>query len=267
MVCFGDGRARTGAVEIRRVPYETEDYGRLLELRRLMLREPLGLDWSAADLEHEEVEWHFGAWERGRIVGCLSVRWMGVGRAKLRQMAVATGWRGRGVGRRMVEEVLEVVSREGARVAELHSREGAVGFYERLGFTVKGNSFEEVGILHRKMAKACGGAMGALDTSGMEHHVYFWLKEERKNEADQAQFEAGLTKLAESACLSEGRWAKPAATPVRPVTDHSWSYAISFRFATMDDHDKYQGDDPHHVEFVEAFKDWWDQVQVRDLEC
>lgn len=102
----------------------------------------------------------------------------------------------------------------------------------------------------------------------MEHHVYFWLKEERQNEADIATFEAGLAQLAESACLSEpGCWGKPAATPERPVTDHSWSYAISFRFATMEDHDRYQGPDPHHMEFVEAFKDWWARVEVRDLEC
>ena len=102
----------------------------------------------------------------------------------------------------------------------------------------------------------------------MEHHVYFWLKEERQNEADIATFEAGLAKLAESECLSEpGRWGKPAPTPKRPVTDHSWSYAISFRFATMEDHDRYQGPDPHHAEFVETFKDWWERILVRDLDC
>ncbi len=255
-------------MEIQRIRYGSEDYGRLLELRRQILREPLGLEWSAADLEHEAEEWHFGAWEEDVPVGCVSVRWLGGGRVKLRQMAVAAGWQSKGVGRFLVEEVLGVVAREGGTLAELHSREEAVGFYERLGFVVEGEAFEEVGIRHWKMAKACGGSAGALEKSGMEHHVYFWLKEERQNDADKTQFEAGLTKLAESACLSEtGRWGKPAATSKRPVTDHSWSYAISFRFATMEDHDKYQGDDPHHVEFVEAFKDWWNRVEVRDLEC
>jgi len=254
-------------VEIRRIPYESEDYGRLLELRRVILREPLGLEWSSEDLAHEAEEWHFGAWEDERPVGCLSVRWLGGGRVKLRQMAVETDRQGTGVGRCLADAVLGVVAQAGATVVELHAREAAVGFYERLGFMVEGKPFEEVGIRHRKMAKACGASAGELENPGMEHHVYFWLKEEKRNTADQARFEAGLAKLAESACVSEGHWGTPAATPERPVTDHSWDYAISFRFASMEDHDKYQGDDPHHTGFVEAFKDWWERVEVRDLEC
>ena len=54
-------------------------------------------------------------------------------------------------------------------------------------------------------------------------------------------------------------------TEERPVTDHSWDYGLSFKFATMDDHIKYQSDDPHHVEFVASFKDWWEKVLVMDL--
>lgn len=99
----------------------------------------------------------------------------------------------------------------------------------------------------------------------MEHHVYFWMKEERKNDDDLATFEIGMTKLAQSATIESGRWGKPAETEERPVTDHSWSYGLSFKFATMEDHFNYQGDDPHHVEFVETFKEWWEKVLVMDL--
>lgn len=84
----------------------------------------------------------------------------------------------------------------------------------------------------------------------MEHHVYFWFKEERKNEADRAAFEAGMSELTNSATLESGKWGRPAATEERPVTDHSWDYGLSFKFATMEDHIAYQGDDPHHVAFV-----------------
>ena len=96
--------------------------------------------------------------------------------------------------------------------------------------------------------------------------MYFWLKEERRNDADRATFEAGMAKLAGSKTLARGSWGRPAATEERPVTDHSWDYGLSFEFATMDDHLAYQGDDPHHVEFVGAFKDWWERVLVMDLE-
>lgn len=143
-------------VDIRQSMHGSEDYGRLLELRRVVLREPLGLDWSAVDLQHEADEWHFGAWDGEDPVGCVSIRWLGGGRVKLRQMAVAAASQGLGVGRVLVDEVLRVVAAEGVRVVELHSREEAVGFYEQLGFAVDGEPFEEVGIRHRRMAKACG---------------------------------------------------------------------------------------------------------------
>jgi|TARA_B100000809_G_scaffold237086_1_gene256592 hypothetical protein len=91
------------------------------------------------------------------------------------------------------------------------------------------------------------------------------MKEERKNDDDLATFEVGMTKLAQSATIESGRWGKPAETEERPVTDHSWSYGLSFKFATMEDHFNYQGDDPHHVEFVETFKEWWEKVLVMDL--
>jgi hypothetical protein len=91
------------------------------------------------------------------------------------------------------------------------------------------------------------------------------MKEERKNDDDLATFEVGMTKLAQSETIESGRWGKPAETEERPVTDHSWSYGLSFKFATMEDHFNYQGDDPHHVEFVETFKEWWEKVLVMDL--
>ena len=42
----------------------------------------------------------------------------------------------------------------------------------------------------------------------MEHHVYFWLKEEKKNAADQALFEQGLADLFKIKEVAGGRWGK-----------------------------------------------------------
>ncbi len=99
----------------------------------------------------------------------------------------------------------------------------------------------------------------------MEHHVYFWLKEERKNEADRAQFEKGLDGLFDIGHLvASGRWAVPAPVVVRPVIDQSWDYALTMQFDSVEKHDLYQDDPDHHV-FINSFKDWWEKVQVRDL--
>ena len=54
----------------------------------------------------------------------------------------------------------------------------------------------------------------------MDHHVYFWLKEERKNPSDRAAFESALDELCEIPLLESGRWRSPGHEPagVAPVT-------------------------------------------------
>jgi len=111
---------------------------------------------------------------------------------------------------------------------------------------------------------ACQSGAWRLDPAGMEHHVYFWLKEERQNAADRAAFETGLAGLFDIGLVAGGRWAVPAKVVQRPVIDQSWTYALSMRFATVEDHDAYQEDADHHA-FIAAFKEWWAKVLVMDL--
>lgn len=99
----------------------------------------------------------------------------------------------------------------------------------------------------------------------MEHHVYFWLKEENKNEADRVAFEAGLEKLFEIPQVVEGVWGTPAPVMARPVIDQSWDYALAMTFDSIEDQDAYQVDADHHV-FIDSFKDFWAKVEVRDIQ-
>ena len=99
----------------------------------------------------------------------------------------------------------------------------------------------------------------------MEHHVYFWLDESRKNESDRAVFEAGIKSLCLSPNIAASHWGEPAPTPDRPVTDHSFDYAISLKFDSMKRHDLYQEGDAIHDEFISGFKDWWSKVLVMDV--
>lgn len=98
----------------------------------------------------------------------------------------------------------------------------------------------------------------------MEHHVYFWLKPEHQNPADRARFEQGLDSLFAIGQVTGGIWSTPAAVEPRPVLDQSWTYALSMRFATLQDHNSYQKA-ADHVTFIETFKPWWEKVLVTDL--
>lgn len=98
----------------------------------------------------------------------------------------------------------------------------------------------------------------------MEHHVYFWLKEEHKNATDRAAFEKGLDSLFTIGLVKSGRWAVPAPVMIRPVIDQTWDYATTSQFDSVEDHDAYQIDPDHQV-FIDSFKHFWEKVQVRDL--
>lgn len=95
----------------------------------------------------------------------------------------------------------------------------------------------------------------------MLHSVYFWLKDD----ASREQFEEGLRKLLRIDLIQEAHIGVPAKTEERPVTDHSFSYALVLRFENQADHDAYQNHQDHHV-FVNECKDLWERVLVLDSE-
>jgi hypothetical protein len=99
----------------------------------------------------------------------------------------------------------------------------------------------------------------------MTHTVFFWLNP-RLTPDQVATFESEATKLLSIDVVQGGFVGKPAATPVRPVTDKSFTYALQLEFASVDDHNTYQ-DHPDHHAFVHACKVFWDKVVVYDTEA
>ena len=74
---------------------------------------------------------------------------------QVRQVAVITEARGRGVGNSLMAEVERVAAEAGAPELWLHARERAFGFYEHLGYIPEGQMFVSglTGIPHRTMRK------------------------------------------------------------------------------------------------------------------
>jgi predicted GNAT family N-acyltransferase len=67
------------------------------------------------------------------------------------RMAVLAPFRGRGIGGRILEELLAVARQRGVGEVVLHAQTHAVRFYERFGFAAFGPVFEEAGIDHVSM--------------------------------------------------------------------------------------------------------------------
>lgn len=135
-------------------PHGSKDQKELIEIRRQVLRWPLGLDFTEEELEAESTSWHLGAWLGLEAIGCLVLAFPEPGKAKMRQVAVRPDWQGHRIGQALVHEC-EVKAREhGAATIELHARANVVPFYERLGYEVRGQEFEEVTLPHFYMWKS-----------------------------------------------------------------------------------------------------------------
>ena len=70
------------------------------------------------------------------------------------RMAVLADWRGKGVGRALLERVLEEAGGRNMRHLALHAQTQACGFYRRFGFVEEGPEFMEAGIPHRTMVRS-----------------------------------------------------------------------------------------------------------------
>jgi len=99
----------------------------------------------------------------------------------------------------------------------------------------------------------------------MQHHVYFWLKEEHQNAQDRATLEQALDKLTKTSHIAAAGWGKPAATKKRPVIEDSYSYCVYLTFTTIQDHDRYQAHSDH-LEFHTNYKEWWNKVIIMDCD-
>ena len=141
-------------ITIRQIAFGSAQWAAATELRRAVLRIPLGLDYSPADLAAEAGDTLFAAYEDDQLAGVVMLRLDGPGRGKLRQMAVAEAMRGRHVGEQLVTALEAHARAAGLHHVGLASRKVAVGFYEKLGYVADGDEFTEVTIPHRHMSKA-----------------------------------------------------------------------------------------------------------------
>ena len=124
-----------------------------IELRHRVLRAPLGLTFTADELDAEAEQRHFAGLLERQLIATVSVTQLPEGGVKLRQMVVDPDFQRRGWGRALLQEVERQLAEHGHRKLSLHARETAVGFYAAAGYLHEGETFEEVGLPHRRMIK------------------------------------------------------------------------------------------------------------------
>ena len=126
----------------------------MVNLRNEILRKPLGLGFSAEELEREKDDILMGAFEEDRLLGCCLLTRMDDGTVRLRQMAVPNNMQGKGIGRALMIFAENVARDHGYKKLCMHARKTATGFYKKLGYSIAGDEFMEVTIPHYIMEKA-----------------------------------------------------------------------------------------------------------------
>ena len=124
-----------------------EAQSELVDIRRRVFVEeqgvPLELEWDGLDESAE----HVLAKEHDTALGCARLLPGG----KIGRMAILPEARGRGIGHSMLHAILEHLQASGVAEARLSAQTHAIPFYEKCGFTVCSETYDDAGIPHRDM--------------------------------------------------------------------------------------------------------------------
>jgi predicted GNAT family N-acyltransferase len=139
---------------ILEIQFATPEYDETVQLRDKILRKPLGLTFSEAQLAEEFADFHLAAYTDEWVLrGCLVLTPTDDKTLKMRQVAVDERVQKQGVGQQLVAASESFGRARGFETMVLNARETAVPFYKKLNYDIVGERFEEVGIPHFKMMK------------------------------------------------------------------------------------------------------------------
>ncbi len=108
---------------------------------------PLELEWDEDD--HHAT--HILAWYNQQAVA--TARLLANGR--IGRMAVLKKWRGKGVGKTMLQYLLQLASQQSLPTVHLSAQQHAVAFYEKHGFQINSECYMDAGIPHYTMIYSC----------------------------------------------------------------------------------------------------------------
>lgn len=128
-----------------------EDRQTCLDLRIKVFVDEQGISMEEEIDDLDDGASHYLAYQNDTPVGTARILWKG-DTAKIGRICLLDSARGTGLGAKLVQHTIDVArnSRDITR-AELGAQCYAIGFYEKLGFTVFGPVYDDAGIDHRDM--------------------------------------------------------------------------------------------------------------------
>jgi predicted GNAT family N-acyltransferase len=137
-------------LEILIKPWKEAEIEAFLVRQEVFIRE----QGVPAELELDEFDpsaAHALANLNGRCIGTGRLVDLGNRQAQIGRMAVLAQFRNQGVGRQVLEMLIDIAKSQEFESIVLHSQVSAIPFYEKLGFQAQGPTYDEAGIAHRNM--------------------------------------------------------------------------------------------------------------------
>jgi len=138
--------------ESRRVPGDG-DLKAAFAIRREVFVDEQGVTTAEEFDGNDEDAIHQVIYAEGEPVGTARLRSLDADVAKIERVAVRERFRGRGIGRTLVEQLEHEARQRGASEVVIHAQTAVEAFYERLGYGTESGVFEEDGIPHVRMRK------------------------------------------------------------------------------------------------------------------
>ncbi len=138
---------------IKQIAHGSAAYAAAINLRRAILRTPLGLDFTSAQLAAEVTDTQLGVFSDNELVATAVLTPYDASTIKLRQMAVSDEVQGQNIGSQLLTSAEQKAREMGHTQIVLAARVTAQTFYEKNGYTPEGGIFTEVTIPHIQMRK------------------------------------------------------------------------------------------------------------------
>ena len=132
------------SITIKQADFQT-DFSAIRLIRETVFvqeqRVPLEMEWDEFDAQAI----HILAMTQGQAVGTARLLEDG----SIGRVAVLKPFRGQGIGNKMMGYLIDLAQQHKHTHVHLHAQVDAIDFYQKLGFTITGEPFDEAGILHQ----------------------------------------------------------------------------------------------------------------------
>ncbi|MCD4694522.1 GNAT family N-acetyltransferase [bacterium] len=140
---------------IKQIKHNSKEYQEAVDLRNTILRQLLGLILDEKDLQEEKSDIHIAFFENNIIIGTLILTPKDKNIVRIRQVAVANDYQGKGIGSKLVKFAEKFAIDHKFSKIILSSRNTALNFYKKNGYQTLGEEYvgKTIKVPHFEMIK------------------------------------------------------------------------------------------------------------------